>query len=48
ATADIFGAYGTGSGILLCVGILYQYYQILTRERLVEMHPAIRKLLGEE
>ncbi len=45
--ADFFGAFGTGTGILLSVGILYQYYQLLMRERVAEMYPAIRHLLGE-
>ncbi|MEN2974758.1 MAG: preprotein translocase subunit SecY [Candidatus Caldarchaeales archaeon] len=45
---DYFNVYGGGIGILLLTGILYQYYQILVRERLTEMYPAIGRLLGEE
>jgi len=45
---DYFNAYGGGIGILLMTGILYQYYEILVRERLTEMYPALGKLLGEE
>jgi len=34
-------------GILLSVGILYQYYQLIMRERVSEMYPALRRFLGE-
>jgi len=44
--ADFFGAFGTGTGILLSVGIIYQYYQQLMRERIEEIYPGIRKFLG--
>ena len=44
--ADFFGAFGTGTGILLSVGIVYQYYQQLMRERIEELYPAIRRFLG--
>ena len=47
ASADFLGAFGSGTGILLTVGILEQYYQILARERLSEMYPAIGALLGK-
>jgi len=47
AVADFFGAFGTGMGILLSVGILYQYYQLLVQERVAEMYPAFRRILGE-
>ncbi len=47
AIADFLGVFGTGTGILLSVGIIYQYYQLLTREQVAEVHPAIRKFLGE-
>ncbi len=45
--ADIFGAYGTGTGILLAVGIIYQYYTMITYERALETFPLLRRLLGE-
>ena len=45
---DYFNAYGGGIGILLMTGILYQYYELLVRERLTEMYPGLAKLLGEE
>jgi len=46
AVADFFGVFGTGMGVLLSVGILYQYYQLLMQERVAEMYPALRRFLG--
>jgi preprotein translocase subunit SecY len=45
--SDIFGVFGSGMGILLSVGIIYQYYEILMRERASEMYPAFRRIFGE-
>ena len=45
--ADFFGAYGTGSGLLLATGIAINYYQLLIYERTLEMYPLLRRLLGE-
>lgn len=47
ASADFLGAFGSGTGILLTVGILEQYYQILVRERISEIYPAARGFMGE-
>ncbi len=47
AGADFLGAFGTGTGILLSVGIIYQYYELLMRERAAEMFPAFRRIIGE-
>jgi len=46
AVANFFGVFGSGMGVLLSVGILYQYYQLLMQERIVEMYPAMRRFLG--
>lgn len=46
--ADIFGAYGTGTGLLLAVGIINQYYAIIVRERALEAYPLLKRILGEE
>jgi preprotein translocase subunit SecY len=46
SVADFFGVFGTGMGILLSIGILYQYYELLMRERVAEMFPAFRKVFG--
>ena len=45
--ASFFGAYGGGIGLLLAVGIVYQYYSLITYERTLEAYPLIRRLLGE-
>jgi preprotein translocase SecY subunit len=47
AGADFLGAFGSGTGILLTVGIIEQYYQILVQERITELYPAARGFLGE-
>jgi len=44
--SDFFGVFGSGMGILLSVGIIYQYYQTLMQERAAEMFPAFRKIFG--
>jgi protein transport protein SEC61 subunit alpha len=44
--ADFFGALGTGMGVLLTVGIIYQLYQTIAQEQMADMHPAIRGMLG--
>jgi len=46
SVADFFGVFGTGMGVLLSVGILYQYYQLLVQERVAEMYPALRRFFG--
>jgi len=46
AVAGFFGVFGTGMGILLAVGILYQYYQLLVQEQVAEMYPALGSVLG--
>ncbi|MCK4313615.1 preprotein translocase subunit SecY [Candidatus Bathyarchaeota archaeon] len=44
--SDFFGVFGSGMGILLSVGIVYQYYEMLVREKAAEMYPAFRKVFG--
>jgi preprotein translocase subunit SecY len=46
AMADFLGALGSGTGILLTVGIIYGLYEEIARERVVEMFPAIRRFFG--
>ncbi len=47
ASANFLGVFGTGIGVLLTVEILYQYYQLLIQERLVDMYPALGRFLGK-
>jgi len=45
--ADLMGALGTGTGILLTVGILYRMYEEIKKEQMAEMHPALRRFMGK-
>ena len=47
ATADLIGALGTGTGILLTVGILYKMYEQLEQTNALESYPSLAKLVGE-
>jgi len=47
AFADFTGAIGTGTGILLTVMIIYNYYEELSNQPLDEAHPIVKKILGE-
>jgi len=48
--ANMLGTIGnvSGTGLLLAVSIAYKFYEDLAKEQLTEMHPMIRKVLGEE
>jgi preprotein translocase subunit SecY len=46
--ADFTGALGTGTGILLTVGIVYRMYEDLAKEQASELFPALRQFLGKE
>lgn len=48
--ANMLGTVGdvSGTGLLLAVSIAYRFYEDLTREQFTEMHPMLRKFLGEE
>ena len=46
AFADFTGALGTGTGILLTVGIVYRMYEELAKEQMGEMMPGLRQFLG--
>jgi preprotein translocase subunit SecY len=45
AVADLIGTIGntTGTGLLLAVGIMIQFYEAMGREQLMEMHPVVRQ-----
>jgi preprotein translocase subunit SecY len=45
AFADFTGAIGTGTGILLTVMIVYNYYEELSAQPLEDAHPLVRKIL---
>jgi len=45
--SDFFGVFGSGMGVLLSVGIIYQYYETLVKEQAAEAIPAFRRVFGE-
>ena len=46
AIADLFGVLTSGTSILLAVTITYQLYQNVAQQHAVDMHPALRKMIG--
>ena len=44
--ADLTGALGTGTGLLLTVGILYKMYEELAAQQAAEIMPMLKGLLG--
>jgi preprotein translocase subunit SecY len=46
--ADLTGALGSGTGILLTVGILYRMYEEIKKEQMNEVSPALRKFIGND
>lgn len=47
AFGDITGAMGGGTGVLLTVGILYKMYEQMAKEQLMEIHPMLKKVVGD-
>jgi preprotein translocase subunit SecY len=45
--ADLTQAVGGGTGVLLTVGIVYKLYEEIAQEQLMDMHPMLRKFLGD-
>ena len=37
---------GSGTGILLTVGIVYRLYEELAKQQLMEMHPMLGRIFG--
>ena len=42
AVSEFFGVFGSGMGALLCVSILYQYYQTMVQEQAEDLYPFLR------
>lgn len=45
AIADLSGALSRGTGILLAVMIVYQLYENIAQQHMMDMHPALRKMM---
>ncbi|MFN3383361.1 MAG: preprotein translocase subunit SecY, partial [Archaeoglobaceae archaeon] len=47
--SNMLGTIGnvSGTGLLLAVSIAYRFYQDLAKEQITEMHPLLRRMLGE-
>src|SRR3989344_2177847 len=46
SVADLLGALTSGTAILLAVMIMYKMYEDIARQHAVDMHPALRKMMG--
>src|SRR3989344_1671874 len=46
AIADLMGALTNGTGILLAVMIIYNLYETIAQQHMMDMHPALRKMMG--
>ncbi len=46
ASADILGALSRGTGILLAVMIIYKMYEDIAKQHMMDMNPAMRKMMG--
>ncbi|HDQ59658.1 MAG TPA: preprotein translocase subunit SecY [Candidatus Woesearchaeota archaeon] len=44
--ADVLGALSRGTGILLAVMVLYQFYENIQKSHMEEMSPMVRKVMG--
>lgn len=46
ASADVIGALTSGTGILLTVMIIYRLYEEIAQQHMMDMYPALRKMMG--
>jgi len=46
--ADLTGALGSGTGILLTVMIVYRLYEDVARQHMMDLNPGMRKFLGSD
>jgi len=47
SAADLMGALSRGTGILLTVMIIYNLYESIAKEHMMDMYPALRKMMGK-
>jgi preprotein translocase subunit SecY len=46
SVANLTGTFGSGTGLLLTVMIIYKLYEDIAKEHLGDMNPALRKMMG--
>jgi len=46
AVADLTGAFGSGTGILLTVMIVYRLYEEIAQQHMMDMNPMMRRFIG--
>jgi preprotein translocase subunit SecY len=47
AMADVMGALSRGTGILLTVMIIYNLYEHIAQQHMMDIHPSLRKVIGK-
>lgn len=47
ALADLTGALSRGTGILLTVMIIYNFYERIAQQHMMDMNPGLRKMMGK-
>ncbi|MBT7929455.1 hypothetical protein HN682_06035 [Candidatus Peregrinibacteria bacterium] len=45
AAADLMGTLSSGTGLLLAVMIIYQMYEQIAKQHMMDMHPMMRKFM---
>ena len=45
--ADLTGALSRGTGILLTVMIIYNFYERIAQQHMMDMYPGLRKVMGK-
>ena len=45
ASADLLGALTSGTGILLAVMIIYNLYEEIAQQHMMDMHPSLRRMI---
>ena len=44
--SDVMGTITGGTALLLGIMIIYQFYQNIAQQHAMDMHPAMRKMMG--
>lgn len=42
---NMLGAFGSGTGLLLCVGIVYSMYEDIAKEQIMQLYPTLGRIL---